>query len=120
MEKPLFVPLNADHYDNFASGLKEFELRCGPQRWNLKTVYAGRPVTISRGYGKSKRINGEVGAVFQNGSLLGLLSQKYEGVEIWQKIMPHALTLKEAHLKSSQIYGEYGDFIAFEFLESEE
>lgn len=120
MEKPLFVPLNGEHYDNFALGLKEFELRRGPQRWNAKTVYTGRPVIISRGYGKSKRLNGEVGAVFQSGSLLGLLSRKYEGSELWKKIMPHALTLKEAHLKASQIYGEYGDFIAFEFLEYEE
>lgn len=120
MEKPLFVPLNAEHYDNFASGLKEFELRQGPKRWNAKTVYTGRDVVISRGYGKANRLKGEVGAVFERSSLLKLLSIKYEGVELWQKIMPHAKTLKEAHLKSSQIYCECGDFIAFEFLEAEE
>ena len=54
--KPLFVPLTAEHYDRFESGHKNTEYRLLGPRWNGKTCYKDRPVVLSRGYGKQRRI----------------------------------------------------------------
>lgn len=113
--KSLFVPLNGEHYDRFQSGLKTFELRRGPKRWNSKTVYTSRPQTLSRGYGKKNRMHGTIGAVYESKNLYELLTFVHDGKEIWRHVMPHTRNLKEAHLHSLEIYGDEGDFIAFEF-----
>jgi len=49
-ERPLFVPLYGEHFDNFASGKKTFEYRQHGARWNETTCRVGRPVILSRGY----------------------------------------------------------------------
>lgn len=48
--KPLFIPLRSCYFDAFADGSKTVEWRPYGPRWNDKTVWPGRPVTLSRGY----------------------------------------------------------------------
>ena len=47
--KPLFIPLKAEYYDQFATGEKRDELRLYGPRWNECTCPVGRPVILSRG-----------------------------------------------------------------------
>lgn len=58
--KPLFVPLKAEYYRDFASGLKTVEYRLYGPRWNERTCRPGRAVTLSLGYGKRERLRGVV------------------------------------------------------------
>jgi hypothetical protein len=64
---PLFIPLKAEHYDAFKNGTKrrgpsgfmeEYRRAGGP--WNERTCTHGRPVTLSRGYAKTHRLEGRV------------------------------------------------------------
>lgn len=48
--KPLFVPLKTEWFDKFAAGSKDVEYRKYGPGWNERTVYAGRPVILSKGY----------------------------------------------------------------------
>lgn len=57
---PLFIPLKGLYFDAFASGDKTTEYRLYGKRWNEHTCPPGRPVTLSRGYGKYKRLSGQV------------------------------------------------------------
>jgi hypothetical protein len=58
--KPLFIPLKGEFYDAFERGDKEHEYRVAGPRWNADTCWVGRTVTLSRGYGKSRRLCGEI------------------------------------------------------------
>lgn len=58
--KPLFIPLKAEHYDDFAAGTKDTEYRMHGARWNSDTCYPGRAVVLSRGYGKAHRLHGHI------------------------------------------------------------
>lgn len=58
--KPLFIPLMAKYYDAFAAGTKDTEYRILGDRWNRDTCLVGRPVVLSRGYGKQNRLQGVV------------------------------------------------------------
>lgn len=62
MEKPLFIPLKGKWFDAFVCGEKADELRAYGPRWNERTCRVGRPVTLSRGYGKHERLGGHVSA----------------------------------------------------------
>jgi hypothetical protein len=55
---PLFIPLKAEHYDDFEAGAKDRELRKYGARWNQKTCPVGREVILSRGYGRRERMRG--------------------------------------------------------------
>lgn len=55
--KPLFVPLNTEHYEAFEDGSKDTEYRLYGARWNEKTCIVGRPAVLSKGYGKQNRMN---------------------------------------------------------------
>jgi hypothetical protein len=64
---PLFIPLNAEHYDAFKNGTKRRgpsgfmeEYRLAGGRWNSRTCSPGRCVTLSRGYGKANRMEGRI------------------------------------------------------------
>ena len=58
--KPLFIPLKTEFYKLFEAGRKKAEmLKYGP-RWNEKTCEIGRPVILSKGYGKKYRIAGKI------------------------------------------------------------
>jgi hypothetical protein len=70
--KPLFVPLKTKYYNDFASGEKNEELRAYGPRWNERTCTVGRPVTLSHGYGKKKRLKGTIARFKkQHGSTFG-------------------------------------------------
>ena len=58
--KPLFIPLKAEYFDAFANGSKTREYRLYGPRWNERTCQVGRRVVLSRGYGKSNRLEGVV------------------------------------------------------------
>lgn len=60
--KPLFIPLTGEYFDQFLNGTKPNmeELRPYGPRWNERTCQVGRPVVLSRGYGKQHRITGRV------------------------------------------------------------
>ena len=58
--KDLFIPLKTEHFLDFKRGIKTFELRPYGARWNEKTCYVGRGVTLSKGYGKHNRLYGVV------------------------------------------------------------
>lgn len=59
-DKPLFIPLMAEHYTDFAQGRKTHEFRRYGPRWNETTCPVGRPAILSKGYGKQFRMKGEI------------------------------------------------------------
>jgi hypothetical protein len=56
VEKPLFVPLMAVHFDAFEAGTKRHEYRPHGPRWSGKTCRPGRKAVLSRGYGEAPRM----------------------------------------------------------------
>jgi hypothetical protein len=58
--KPLFIPLKTEFYTAFAYGLKDTEYRLYGPRWNEKTCPIGRPVILSHGYGRRRRLAGVI------------------------------------------------------------
>ena len=71
-EKPLFIPLNTEHYENFKSGIKTEELRLNGPRWNKNTCRIGRKAVLSKGYGKQNRMVGVIWKFkVQHGTLFG-------------------------------------------------
>jgi hypothetical protein len=59
-EKPLFIPLKGEYYDAFVRGEKTTEYRPYGPRWNERVCRVGRPVVLSRGYGKRHRRHGTI------------------------------------------------------------
>lgn len=58
--KPLFIPLKAEFFQAFKNGTKDTEYRLYGARWNGSTCAPGRPVVLSKGYGKHARLYGQV------------------------------------------------------------
>jgi hypothetical protein len=58
--KNLFIPLKRKYYKRFINGQKNHELRLDGPRWNNKTCYPGRKVTLSLGYSKHDRVEGVI------------------------------------------------------------
>lgn len=48
--RALFIPLKTEWFRAFESGTKTVEYRLHGPRWNERTVYSGRRVTLSLGY----------------------------------------------------------------------
>jgi len=70
--KPLFIPLKSEYFDAFVSGEKTEELRLYGPRWNESTCAIGRPVVLSKGYGKNHRLQGRISKFTrQHGSTFG-------------------------------------------------
>ena len=49
-DRPLFVPLKTRYFRAFEDGSKTIEYRRYGARWNERTAWIGRPVTLSHGY----------------------------------------------------------------------
>lgn len=64
--KPLFIPLKSEFFDAFAAGTKDTEYRVYGPRWNETTCAQGRPVVLSKGYGKHHRLTGRVAGFFRS------------------------------------------------------
>lgn len=62
-QPPLFVPLKTDPYNAFKQGFKTHEIRLNGIRWNRNTCSVGRPVILSKGYGKHDRLYGVITSV---------------------------------------------------------
>jgi len=61
--KPLFLSLKTEYYEAFANGTKTHEMRRygrGRSQYNEDNCPIGRAVTLSKGYGKKHRMQGEV------------------------------------------------------------
>ena len=72
MSSPLFIPLKSEFYDAFLNGLKRDELRRYGPRWNERTCSIGRPIVLSKGYGKKHRTPGVIWSFKrQHGSTFG-------------------------------------------------
>ena len=85
MINPLFVPLISKYYEAFKDGSKTVEYRLHGKRWHCGTCYKGRPVTLSKGYGKKNRLNGVIDTV---------------------DILPHYFLTPENQEVIKDIYGE--------------
>lgn len=59
-EKPLFIPLCREWFERFERGEKTTEYRVYGPRWNERTCRIGRPVVLSMGYGKARRLHGKI------------------------------------------------------------
>ena len=59
-QRALFLPLKAQFFDAFERGEKTTEYRLRGPRWNADTCWMGRPVVLSRGYGKKGRLTGKI------------------------------------------------------------
>lgn len=88
-DKPLFVPLKTAYFNAFADGSKREELRAYGPRWNEKTCAVGRPVVLSKGYGKQHRMQGVVSKFKrQHGETFGstyraAIFECYGTLDIW-------------------------------------
>lgn len=60
--RPLFIPLKAEYFHEFATGMKDTEYRLYGPRWNERTCQPGRAVTLSLGYGTRNRLSGVIEA----------------------------------------------------------
>lgn len=49
-EKPLFIPLRTEWFNQFKSGEKDTEYRAYGPRWNERTCRIGRDAVVSHGY----------------------------------------------------------------------
>lgn len=58
--KTLFIFLKSEYFDAFEAGKKDTEYRPRGTRWNAETCRIGRPVVLSRGYGKKRRLTGVI------------------------------------------------------------
>lgn len=59
-EKPLFIPLKKQYFDDFIAGRKSCELRKYGPRWNETSCRVGRPVVLSCGYSAKRRVSARV------------------------------------------------------------
>lgn len=69
MSKPLFIPLKTEFFEAFEKGTKTVEYRQYGPRWNEKTCFVGRAVTLSNGYGKKRRLQGVVKGFYTDSSV---------------------------------------------------
>lgn len=58
--KPLFIPLGSEDFESFKQGKKTQDFRINGQRWNATTCFAGRPVVLSKDYGKGGSMSGVI------------------------------------------------------------
>lgn len=59
-EKPLFIPLKREWFLAFERGEKAEEFRPDVPRWSERVARIGRPVVLSFGYGKQRRLTGVI------------------------------------------------------------
>ena len=64
-ERPLFIPLKKEYYEQFERGHKWIEYRLYGPRWNEKTCRVGRAVTLSMGYGPKHRLKRKIFSFFK-------------------------------------------------------
>jgi hypothetical protein len=58
-EKPIFIPLKLQKFNEFKNGTRKYELRVG-ERWGIVNCPIGRKIILSKGYGNHERLNAVV------------------------------------------------------------
>lgn len=64
--RPIFIALKRQFFEAFERGEKQQEYRPWGSRWNEKTCCIGRKVILSDGYGKARRLYGEIIALLKH------------------------------------------------------
>lgn len=113
----LFVPLNADPYEWFASGQKDTELRGYTPRFNMETVVPGRPVQLVKGYNPA---NGDLWGRVEHvqtfpyhgysDDKIVALPEDYD----YRRINPTVETEAAFQQSVADILGKYACYIAFQ------
>jgi hypothetical protein len=67
--KALFIPLRSEYFEAFKAGTKTTEYRVYGPRWNERTCAVGRPVVLSKGYGKAHRLCGTVAGFWKSSAV---------------------------------------------------
>jgi hypothetical protein len=103
----LFVALKTEHYRNFESGAKTWELRGVNEQFNSATVTEGRRVELRRGYSTDDSLWGTITDV-----------REFESVPAVADGIDHELILpgasREAFVESArELLSGYERFIAF-------
>lgn len=97
-DSALFVPLMSRYYEAFERGEKTEELRLYGPRWNEETCRIGRPITLSKGYGKKNRLHGIIWKFKrQHGSTFGstykaAIIDRYKTLDVWIAVISVSLT----------------------------
>lgn len=90
-EKPLFIPLKGQWYNDFENGSKDTEYRLYGPRWNERTCRIGRPVILSYGYGKKRRMRGVVAGFY--------VSEAVTQTAAWRSCYPNSTGAKAACIR---------------------
>ena len=108
MSDRLFVPLKTEHFRNFESGEKTWELRGVNNQFNEETVVPGRTVELRRGYSTDDSIWGEVAEVRTYESISAVADDLPH-----QRILPGA-TREEFQQSAAALLSGYDQYIAFQ------
>jgi hypothetical protein len=65
-EKPLFIPLRTQWFQEYKAGRKDTEYRPVGPRWNVDTCRPGRKVILSHGYSGQRLTGVIVGITYHN------------------------------------------------------
>lgn len=109
VEKPVFVALTKEAFEDFSQG-KRYEVRRAERQWNRKQLRPGRKVVLSCGYGKSARLTGKIGRV-----IFGTLEEIFKRVH-FQEIEPRAYNRKVAIRMNRKTLGPAEEYVAFEII----
>lgn len=55
-EKPIFIPLKMQKFNEFKNGTRKYELRVG-EKWGIVNCPIGRKIILSKGYRNHERLN---------------------------------------------------------------
>ena len=110
----MFVPLKSEHFDNFVNGSKRYEIRACSRGFTEKFVYEGRRVVLSDGYGKQRRLEGNIGKV-----VIGSLEEIF-GVIDYLEIVPEKLLPERVMDEIKTLLKNPEKYTAFEVILDEE
>ena len=76
--KPYFLPLKKEYFAKFKSGEQDCEIRpANHHGWNLKNIFPGRHLQMSKGYGNYDRIIKQIIGIMVTDNLVDA------GIEQW-------------------------------------
>ena len=104
----LFVPLQAEPYEDFKYNGKTYELRGCSRNYKQEFVYTGRRAELRKGY-SGESIWGKIGDVVVANTLKGI----FDKID-FKKIEPRANTKKQAIEEIIKQMGKKEKYIAFE------
>ena len=108
-EKPVFVPLSKDPFDDFRSRGKRWEVRRAERQWNHRQLRKSRKVTLSCGY-SGARLYGIIGRI-----VFGSLRTIFRLIPL-REIEPRTKSRKEAVQENLKALGHAKEYVAFEVI----